>query len=306
VSYTLVQLVDQVSGELGLTQPTVVIGSTVNQTAQFLALAQRLGKDLMREYEWQRLVKAYKFSTTAALTKTGTTVSGSAVITAMSNTTNLAAAQVVSGTGIAAYSEILTVDSSSQITMDTPATASGTVTLTFAYQDYAAPADYGRMVSDTQWDRTNHWRNIGTKSSQEWQTLQGGVISVGPRERYRIYNNNLRIFPAVTTVYNFSFEYVSTYWVIATGGSAATKETFTADTDTTIFNDALMMAGLKMYFLKAKKLDYGAELVEFSRILSSSKANDVPVPSMSLAPVMYDPLVGPWSVQDGNWPTTSS
>jgi len=197
------------------------------------------------------------------------------------------------------------VDSATQITMDTPATASGSVTLTFGYQDYALPADFDRMVPDTQWDRTNHWRNMGSKTSQEWQTLQGGTISAGPRERYRIYNNNLRIFPALTTVFNFSFEYVSNYWVIPTGGSAATKTAFTADTDTAVFPDALMCAGLKFYFLKAKKLDFGAELAEFSRILSQSKAQDVPVSAQSLTPMQAPDLIGTYSLPDGSWPTTS-
>ena len=64
--------------------------------------------------------------------------------------------------------------------MTMPATADGSgITLTFAKQDYSLPSDYARMVSDTNWDRTNHWRNLGTKSSQEWQWLQGGVISIG-------------------------------------------------------------------------------------------------------------------------------
>ena len=58
MSYTLLQLVDQMSAELGLTQPPSVIGSSNNQTIQILALANRLGKDLVRDYEWQRLVQA--------------------------------------------------------------------------------------------------------------------------------------------------------------------------------------------------------------------------------------------------------
>jgi hypothetical protein len=175
--------------------------------------------------------------------------------------------------------------------------------MTFAKQDYDLPSGYDRMISDTNWDRTDHWRNIGTKSSQDWQFLQGGIISIGPRERYRIYNGKFRIFQALTTVYNFSFEYVSNYWVCATGSSEGTKAQFTADTDTCVFPDDLMMAGLKFYFLKAKKLDYGIELGEFTRALSYNKAQDVPVPSMSLAPVGMNQLVGPWSVQDGNWPS---
>lgn len=305
MSYTLLQLVDQVSGELGLTQPPIVIGSGNNQTNQFLALANRLGKDLVREYEWQRLVKAYVFTTDSAVTATGDVTANSAIITNLSTTTGLAVGNVITGTPIAPYAEILTIDSATQVTMNTPALTTGTTaSLTFAKQDYALPTDFDRMVADTNWDRTNHWRNLGTKTSQEWQFLQGGVISIGPRERYRIYNNNLRIFSAITTPYNFAYEYVSNYWVIASGGTSATKATFTTDSDTYIFKDDVMMAGLKMYFLKAKKLDYGVELEEFNRALSYSKASDVPVPAQSLSPSPMHQLVGPWSVQDGNWPTS--
>ena len=140
---------------------------------------------------------------------------------------------------------------------------------------------------------------------QEWQWLQGGVISVGPRERYRIYNNRIRIFAALTTVYSFAFEYVSNFWIVATGGTAGTKAAYTVDTDLSVFPDDLMLSGLKYLFLKAKKLDYGTELAEFNRALSYCKAQDVPVPSMSLSPQLAPELIGPWSVQDGTWPTSS-
>lgn len=307
MSYTLLQLVDQVSGELGLAQPAIVVGSTTNQTLQLLALVTRLGRDLVREFEWQYLTKIYVFQTTAAVATTGTTTNASAVITAIPSTASLAVGNVVTGTGMPSYAEILTVDSSTQVTLNMPATASGTgVALTFAKQDYALPSDFSRMVSDTNWDRTNHWRNLGTKSSQEWSWLQGGVISTGPRERFRIYGNNIRIFSALTSVYTFAFEYVSFNWIIASGGTAGTKSTFTVDSDTMVFPDPLMMAGLKLYFLKAKKLDFGVELAEFTQMLAACKAQDVPVPSLSLSPTLQPELIGPWSIQDGNWPTSSS
>ena len=303
MAYTLLQLVDQVSGELGLSQPTIVIGSTNNQSIQFLALAQRLGKDLVREFEWQRLVKAYVLQTTAGISTIGTITAGSKVITDMGTTTGLEAGNVVTGTGQAPYAEILTVDSPTQVTLNTPvATSTAAVSMTFAKQDYAMPTDFDRMISDTNWDRTNHWRNLGTKTSQEWQWLQGGIISVGPRERYRIYNNRLRIFQALTSIYTFAFEYVSNYWVMSSGATQGDKGAYSVDTDTAVFPDDLMLAGLKFYFLKAKKLDYAIELGEFTRALSYTKAQDVPVPAQSLAPIGMNPLVGPWSVQDGNWP----
>jgi len=304
MSYTLLQLVDQMSAELGLTQPPSVIGSSNNQTIQILALAQRLGKDLVRDYEWQRLVQAYIWQTQVAVSTTGNITAGSKVITNIPTTAALQVGNVITGTGQAPYAEILTIDSGTQVTLNTPvATSTSSVSMTFAKQDYDLPDGYDRMISDTNWDRTDHWRNLGPKSSQDWQFLQGGIISIGPRERYRIYNNKFRIFQALTTVYNFSFEYVSNYWVCATGSDQGSKSAYTADTDTSIFPDDLMLAGLKFYFLKAKKLDYSIELGEFMRALSYCKAQDQPVSAMSLAPVGMNQLVGPWSVQDGNWPS---
>ena len=304
MSYTLLQLVDQMSAELGLTQPAAVIGSSNNQTIQILALANRLGKDLVRDFEWQRLVQAYIWQTEVAVSTTGNITAGSKVITNIPTTAALAVGNVVTGTGQTPYAEILTIDSSTQVTLNAPvATSTSSVSMTFAKQDYDLPGGYDRMISDTNWDRTDHWRNLGTKSSQDWQFLQGGIISIGPRERYRIYNNKFRIFQALTTVYNFSFEYVSNWWVCATGSDQGSKAAYTADTDTCVFPDDLMLAGLKFYFLKAKKLDYSIELGEFMRSLSYCKAQDVPVSAMSLAPVGMNQLVGPWSVQDGNWPS---
>ena len=304
MSYTLLELVDQVSGELGLSQPPLVVGSTNNQTIQLLSLCQRLGKDLVRDFEWQRLVQAYIWQTEVAVSTTGTITSGSSVITAIPSTASLQVGNVITGTGQTPYAEILTIDSGTQVTLNAPVTTStASVSMTFAKQDYDLPDGYDRMISDTNWDRTDHWRNLGTKSSQDWQFLQGGVILIGPRERYRIYNNKFRIFQALTTFYNFSFEYVSNYWVCASGSDQGSKNAFTLDTDTSVFPDDLMMAGLKFYFLKAKKLDYGIELGEFTRALSYCKAQDVPVSAMSLAPVGMNQLVGPWSVQDGNWPS---
>ena len=303
MSYTLLELVDQVSGELGLTQPPLVIGSSNNQTIQLLALAQRLGKDLVRDFEWQKLVKAYIWQTQNAVSTTGTITANSKIITNIPSTASLQVGNVITGTGQTPYAEILTIDSSTQVTLNAPVTTStASVSMTFAKQDYDLPSGYDRMISDTNWDRTDHWRNIGSKSSQDWQYLQGGVISVGPRERYRIYNNKLRIFQALTTVYSFSFEYVSNFWVMATGATVGSKSAYTADSDLSVFPDDLMLAGLKFYFLKAKKLDYGIELGEFTRALSYCKAQDVPVPSVSLAPTGMHELVGPWSIQDGNWP----
>lgn len=302
MSRTLLQLIDQASGEMGLQQPPAIMSSTVNQTMQLLALAQRLGADLMREHEWQRLVKAYVFTTTAAVSTTGNTSSGSAVVSSIPDTTSLSAGDVVSGTGIPTFAEILTVDSSTQVTLNQTASAAGTaVTLTFAKQDYSLPSDFDRMVVDSNWDRTDHRMNQGAKSSQEWQWLQGGSISTAFGARYRLYGNKLRIFTALTAATTLAYEYVSNLWVLASGGTAPTKSAFSIDSDTCVFPDDLMLAGLKYYFLRAKKLDYGIEMAEFENIKSTRKGQDVPASKKSLAPTYASDILGSEAIPDGSW-----
>lgn len=305
MSYTLLETIEAVTNEIGIDEPNAVASSTNLQVKQLLAFYNRVGKDLVRDYEWRRLVRQYVFQTTAALTKTGTTVVDTTTITSMNNTTSLTADMVVSGTGINEFSMVTSVDSATQVTMDMTASASGSgTTLTFATQDYALPSGFDRMISDTQWDRTDHWMNLGPKSSQEWQWLNGGVISTGPRFRYRIYGNKLRLWPAPEDVYNMAYEYVSGFWVIAAGGSAPTKAASTADDDTCVFPDDVMVLGIKWQWYKTNNLDYMTPLGEFMRAVSYAKAQDEPAPTLSLAPTRSQMMVEPNDIPSGNWPIT--
>ena len=68
------------------------------------------------------------------VTRTGSTTSGGAIITTITSpatTVGLYVGMAVSGTGIASGIEILTVDTTTQITLTLAATATGTVALTF-------------------------------------------------------------------------------------------------------------------------------------------------------------------------------
>ncbi len=302
MALTLLDLARQVTAEMGLSQPSVLIGTSVNQNVQLLALAQRLLKDLVREYEWRRLVKTHVFQTTEAETVTGDTLLGSVLLSNLSDSGLVIDNWIASGAGIPTNAEIVSQSAADAWNMDVPATATATgVTITFAQQDYALPSDFDRMSGDANWDRTNRWANVGPKSSQEWQLLQGSVIATGPRERYRIYGNKLRFFPAPTAVLNIAYEYVSNFAVIANSDSTPSKAAFTVDNDTCVFPDDLMLAGLKYYFLKAKKLDFGIEMADYAEILATRKGQDQPDRVASLAPMRQSELIGPMNVQEGNW-----
>lgn len=300
---TLLQLISDVTAELGIfPQPTTVVGNTDQQVIQLLAMANRVGRDLVRDYEWQRLDKEYVFETTAAVSLTGN-VAATGVISGLSSTSALSVGMVVSGTGIQTWSEIESIDSSTQVTLNLTATAGTSIALSFQTQDYAMPADYDRMVAQTQWDRTNFWPNSGSKSAQQWQNMKSGVLATGPRLRYRVYQNKLRFTPPPTEVWTEVFEYISNYWVLATGGTAPTKSKFSADTDTCIFPDDVMTNGIKFQWKKTKGLDFSAELAEFGRSVSYAKAQDVPPQYTSLSPQPTPALITTQNIPDSNFGT---
>ncbi len=63
--------------------------------------------------------------------RAGTLADGSAVIAGISTTLDMVVGQVVTGTGIPANATINSVDTSTQVTMDSSATADGPTDLTF-------------------------------------------------------------------------------------------------------------------------------------------------------------------------------
>ncbi len=301
MALTLLQFVNRAELQLGLASSNAVVSSSVTQAQQMLGMAQGALEELYSAYEWRKCVKAYYLTTTAAVSGTCNMSSANATLSGFASTASITAGMVISGPGIAPYAEVDTVGAST-VLMTYPATlTTASASCNFLTQDYPLPSGFDRMVSDTNWDRTDHWRNLGPKSSQEWQWLQGGVISTGPRERFRIYGDKLRFFPAPTAPLNIAFEYVSNFTVIASGGAVATKATFTVDTDTCIFRDELIVKALKYHWKQSKGLDYGAELAEYADALSRAKAQDEPVGLQSLAPQRAHELIGPYSIPDGNW-----
>ena len=304
MALTLLEIVTDVCEEVGVTSPNAVVSATDEQTIQMLALINRALKFLQTRYEWRRCVVQYVFQTSASVTGlTGDVTANSGVITNISSTASLSAGMIAAGEGLAAgFPSILTVDGPTQITLDMTASTTGTgVALTFSAQDYALPSDFDRMVSDTNFDRTDFWSNVGPKSSQEWQYLNSGLISISPRFRWRMYGNKVRFFSAPGAVYNMVFEYVSNFTVLATAGTVPTKSKFTADTDTCIFADDLITLGLKAYWYRAKGLQWEDTWNEFSDTASIRAAQDTSPPRLSLSPTYGEFLLTPESIPDASW-----
>ena len=302
MSFTLLQSINQVQDELGLSRANIVIASTDLQVRQLLGFANKVGRDLIRDFEWRKLITENLFETTAA--RSGTALVSSAnTLTGFASASSLCATgDVVIGTGIPQWAEV-TVVTETQLTLNVRCTgsASATTSCTFSRQYYDLPSDFDRQISRTQWDRSDHRLMYGNKSAQHWQWLKGGIVTSAPYYKYRLIGTRMQITPIPTSRLILANNYISNRWVTVTGGTSPTLTAFATDTDTCIFNDDLMVNGIKMHFQKQNGLEYAATLVEFNRSLSYSKGQDTPAENLSLAPEQQDLLISTLNLPDGGY-----
>lgn len=295
----LLQLVQQATAEMGLTQPSTVVGNTSVDTIQQLALLNAAGMEIVRENIWQGLDKEYRF-TTQSVTTTGTVTLGSPVITGIPSTAGLDSTYQLSANGVNQDTYILSVDSATQVTMTQPSTAAGVgVAMVFGKTQYALPSDYDRQIDRTHYDKSKRWEMIGPETPQQWQFLKSAYISTGPRIRYRILANKFQIWPIIGTPEYLGYEYISNAWV--TSASGVSKTLFSADTDTCMFSDRLMILALKKKYFQVKGFDAGAYTVDYMAELDRAKADEAGSATLSMAPRLSQVLIGFDQIPDAGY-----
>jgi len=163
---------------------------------------------------------------------------------------------------------------------------------------YALPADWLRQIEGTEWDRTNRWPLNGPKSAQEWQNFKSGIVYAGPRLRFRIQGNQVVLNPTPSGASILSMEYVSSHWVNALDNS--TKDKCTLDSDTPVFDESLMVEGLKLRWNKAKGFAYDEKA--YNDLLAICQAQNKSAPTLSLSQGGGSVLLSNANIPDGNWP----
>lgn len=296
MSSTMLQLVQQVTSELNLVVPTQVAGNTSQDVIQILALMNRAGYDLTKEYDWRALEKEYRFYTQAVST-TGNVTNGSYDLTNVANTSGIVANKwMVTGTGIPQDCTVVAVNGTT-VTLNQPCNADAFGTdLTFGQTKYDLPPDYETITDRTQWDKTKHWEMLGPEDAQQWQWLKSGYISTGPRVRWRILGQYFQIWPIMNTQEYLGYEYRSKAW--AESATGVPKNSFTADTDTTIFDDTVMVLATKLKYFQIKGFDTSSLMQDYQRYLSVAKANDKGSAILSFAPYPSKVLIGYANIPD--------
>jgi len=295
---TLLQLVQQATGEMGLNQPTQVVGNSSSDVIQIYSLMNSVGYEIQRDHNWEALDKEYRFYTVYT-TLTCTLVANSVNVTTVESTTGLSNLYIVTGTGINQDTYVNTVTGANSLTLSQAATQTGVFTLYFSQAKYILPTDWDRQVDRTHYDKSKRWEMLGPTSAQQWQFLKSSYISTGPRIRYRILGGYFQIWPAMNTDEYLGFEYMSNQW--ATSSAGVTQSSFLADSDTCIFPDRLMVTALKKKYFEIKGFDSTAFTRDYLQQLSFAKANDSGSATLSFAPTPGAILIGFENIPDANY-----
>jgi len=296
MSATMLELVQQVTSELNLAVPTYVAGNTSQDVQQILALMNRAGYDLVKEHDWQALELEYRFYTTA-ITTTCNTTNGTYVLDNIPSTAGLDNTYSIVGTDVPQDTYVDEVTSSTALTttqLSSATSVGGTVT--FSKTIYPLPPDYETITDNTHWDKTKHWQMLGPVDAQQWQWLKSGYISTGPRVRWRILGNEFQIWPPYNTQEYLGFEYRSKGW--ARSATNQVKNSFTADTDTTVLDDTIIVLATKLKYFQIKSFDTTALQQDYTRYLNVAKANDKGSATLSFAPQPSAVLIGWANIPD--------
>ena len=292
----MLELVQQVTAELNLAVPTYVAGNTSQDVQQILALMNRAGYDLVKEHDWQALELEYRFYTTA-ITTTCNTTNGSYLLTNIPSTTGLDNTYSIVGTSIPQDTYVDEVLTSTSLNTSQLASATSTGgSVTFSKTIYPLPPDYETITDNTHWDKTKHWQMLGPVDAQQWQWLKSGYISTGPRVRWRILGNKFQIWPPYNTQEYLGFEYRSKGFVRS--ATDQVKNSFTADTDTTVLDDTVIVLATKLKYFQIKSFDTTALYQDYVRYLNVAKANDKGSATLSFAPQPSAVLIGWANIPD--------
>jgi len=296
MSYNLLQMVQQVTAELNLAIPSYVIGNPSQDVQQILALINRAGYDLTKEYDWQALELEYRFYTNA-ITTTCDTTSGTQVLTAIPSTAGLDNTYSIVGTAIPQDTYVDNVISTTSVStsqQSSSTTVGGSVT--FSKTIYPLPPDYETITDNTHWDKTKHWQMLGPVDAQQWQWLKSGYISTGPRVRWRILGNQFQIWPPYNTKEYLGFEYRSKGFVRNIAGDVLNS--FQNDTDTTVLDDTIIVLATKLKYFQIKSFDTTSLQQDYMRYLNVAKANDKGSATLSFAPQPSAVLIGWANIPD--------
>lgn len=304
------EITQAVVNELGLPAVTFVTNNQNTTVRQIMALANRAGDELYQAHQWTQSQELHVVNIGEPVTTTGDIVSGSVVITNIPSTAGITANYfAVTGDYIITSARVVEVIDGTSVRIDEPATDTQVgASLVFCRDTFDVPDEFKWFIDRTMWDRTNRWELIGPVSPQTDEFNRSGVVTTGPRRRWRqvgVGPTNWRLWPPPSAPGDFPatlvFEYISRFWAISEAGVRKTK--LEVDEDSPIIDAQGIILSTKWRLWQAKGFDYGPLQAEYLDYVSRLAARDGGAADLSLAKPWQSPaLITPANVPDGFWP----
>lgn len=139
-------------------------------------------------------------------------------------------------------------------------------------QTSAIPTDFDRFIPETFWDRGTTKLLSGPISPVEWQGLKASGYE-GTQRKFRHRGGSILTVPTLEAGSTMAFEYVSKNW--AQNASLTAQASMTADTDTALIDEELIIRGVKFqWLLMAGQPTAGAAKQEFDDLFTTLVDND--------------------------------
>lgn len=171
---------------------------------------------------------------------------------------------------------------------------------------YMLPPDFRSQVDQTTWNRSTRLPGIGPLSMQQATALQARLVSIVLNITFQIQGGLLTLPIVPPSGQLIAFDYCSRYWVNALNSGTPNQAKPVAYTDILLFEEELLLAGLKLAYLSEKGFDTMAAEAAFDARLESAIGRNMGAPVLSLGDSgrnAFDRMLDGRNVPDGNWPT---
>lgn len=135
-------------------------------------------------------------------------------------------------------------------------------------QTIASTEGFMYAVTGTFFDRTLRRPLYGPLTEIEWQQVKA-IPNPGPFYKFRLRGDEILINPVPSTPFSkVYFEYLSSWAILAADGTTY-KPRFTADTDTFVLPEKLLLRGISFRWKQVKGLPYQADETKYYEMLNN-------------------------------------
>lgn len=148
---------------------------------------------------------------------------------------------------------------------------------------YDLPDDFGYMIPQTGWERSENVPLGGPLSPQQWSYLFGrDLVNFTIYASFRIMENKFNIFPQPPPDgLDINFEYISRGWVDSGTSPGTFCDTVQDNSDIVLFKPVMIVQFLRFKFLDAKGFASASALASFEAAFGAATEGNKSAPMLN-------------------------